>query len=96
MTLGPDENRFYREPLAAMRNPIRAPKLAQRILQADGRRYSVRLEVPFWTCIEMMAAGRQCRMNVLVASIAEASEGPNLSSALRVACIEYLLTGRNL
>jgi predicted DNA-binding ribbon-helix-helix protein len=63
----------------------------QRILQLDGRRYSLRLEHEFWAALEAIAAGRKLRLNRLVADIAaRRSADGNLSSGLRVFCLREL------
>ena len=72
----------------------------QRILQLDGRRYSLRLEHEFWSALEAIAERRRLRLNRLVAEIAahRPIEG-NLSSTLRVFCLgemERSATGRAL
>lgn len=66
----------------------------QRILQFDGRRYSLRLEPDFWSALEGIAARRRQRLNRLVAEIAmQRSCGANLSSALRVFCLAEVQRG---
>lgn len=60
----------------------------QRILQFDGRRYSLRLEPDFWRALEGIAAGRKLRLNRLVAEISrQRAPGTNLASTLRVFCL---------
>jgi predicted DNA-binding ribbon-helix-helix protein len=66
----------------------------QRILQFDGRRYSLRLEPDFWTALEAIAERRKQRLNRLVAEIAmQRAAGANLSSALRVFCLAEIQRG---
>jgi len=61
----------------------------QRIVQADGRRYSLRLEPEFWTALERAAKDRGVRLGRLVAGIAkEAAPGANLASRLRLFCLD--------
>jgi predicted DNA-binding ribbon-helix-helix protein len=72
----------------------------QRILQLDGKRYSLRLEHEFWAALETIASSRKLRLNHLIAEIAvhRSSEG-NLSSTLRVFCLgemERATAGRSL
>ncbi|MDE2229419.1 MAG: ribbon-helix-helix domain-containing protein [Alphaproteobacteria bacterium] len=62
----------------------------QRILQAAGRRYSLRLEAGYWQTLETIAARRRIRLNRLVAEIAAGAGGANLASHLRVFCLEEL------
>ncbi|HEY3916789.1 MAG TPA: ribbon-helix-helix domain-containing protein [Stellaceae bacterium] len=65
-----------------------APPWEQRILQLDGKRYSLRLEHEFWTALETIASRRKLRLNRLVAAIdAQRAAESNLSSALRVYCL---------
>jgi len=69
------------------------PELAspweQRILQLDGKRYSLRLEHEFWAALEAIASRRKLRLNRLVAEIASRRSGDtNLSSLLRVFCLD--------
>jgi predicted DNA-binding ribbon-helix-helix protein len=60
----------------------------QRILQLDGKRYSLRLEHEFWAALEAIASRRKLRLNRLVAEIASQRSGEtNLSSLLRVFCL---------
>jgi predicted DNA-binding ribbon-helix-helix protein len=60
----------------------------QRILQLDGKRYSLRLEHEFWAALEAIASRRKLRLNRLVAEIASYRSGDtNLSSLLRVFCL---------
>jgi predicted DNA-binding ribbon-helix-helix protein len=72
----------------------------QRILQLEGKRYSLRLEHEFWAALEAIASRRKLRLNHLVAEIAShrPSES-NLSSTLRVFCLaemERATAGRSL
>jgi predicted DNA-binding ribbon-helix-helix protein len=60
----------------------------QRILQLDGKRYSLRLEHEFWAALEAIASRRKLRLNHLVAEIAShRPSDTNLSSQLRVFCL---------
>lgn len=72
----------------------------QRILQLDGKRYSLRLEHEFWAALETIAARRKLRLNRLVAEIAaQRSVDANLTSILRVFCLgemERSAGGRSL
>ena len=63
----------------------------QRILQLDGKRYSLRLEHEFWAVLEQIAERRRLRLNRLVADIAnQCPAESNLSSTLRVFCLTEL------
>lgn len=68
--------------------PVAASLWEQRVLQLDGKRYSLRLECEFWSALEAIARRRKLRLNRLVAGIAS-SRPPesNLSSMLRVYCL---------
>lgn len=72
----------------------------QRILQLEGKRYSLRLEHEFWTALEAIASRRKLRLNRVVAEIAShRSDENNLSSLLRVFCLGEMgrgATGRAL
>jgi predicted DNA-binding ribbon-helix-helix protein len=58
-----------------------------RVVQFDGRRYSLNLERPFWLTLEELAAARRVRLNRLIAEIAGNMSEPNLASRIRVYCI---------
>ena len=63
----------------------------QRILQVDGRRFSLRLEACFWDALTDLATDAGTRVNRLVAEIdARRPPGSNLSSAIRAHCVEAL------
>jgi predicted DNA-binding ribbon-helix-helix protein len=72
----------------------------QRILQLQGKRYSLRLEHEFWAALEAIASRRKLRLNHLVAEIASHRPSENnLSSTLRVFCLaemERATAGRSL
>ncbi len=63
-------------------------RMRQRILQAGGRRYSLRLEGCYWETLAAIAARRGLRLNRLVAEIAARADGANLASHLHVFCLE--------
>jgi predicted DNA-binding ribbon-helix-helix protein len=68
--------------------PVAALPWEQRILQLDGKRYSLRLEHEFWSALEAIAARRKLRLNRLIAELASRQPvDANLSSALRVFCL---------
>ena len=79
----------HKEPALPVRGPSGvASPWEQRILQLDGRRYSLRLEHEFWAALEAIAARRKLRLNRLVAEVASHRSGDsNLSSLLRVFCL---------
>jgi len=80
------------DPGATIEAPALPPGAAaeQRILQVNGRRYSLRLEGCFWAALETIAQDRGQRLNRLVADVAAQAEGANLASSLRVFCVEEL------
>jgi predicted DNA-binding ribbon-helix-helix protein len=65
------------------------PSLRHRILQSDGRRYSLKLEPAFWTSLEAAAKRRNLRLSQLIRDIAlEPTVGSSLSARLRQFCLE--------
>jgi predicted DNA-binding ribbon-helix-helix protein len=63
-------------------------KPLQRILQADGRRYSLKLEPPFWDALELAARERSMKLGRLIAELAAGRrDDGNLASYLRVFCL---------
>lgn len=68
--------------------PGAAPAMRQRIIQHQGRRFSLKLEPEFWIWLEGLAAARHVRLNVLIAEIAgQLPKGANLASTLRQYCL---------
>ncbi len=69
--------------------PESAPEpMQQRVLQADGRRYSLKLEPEFWTALSTAAEARGVRSGRLVSDIASSMpRGANLASQIRVFCL---------
>lgn len=60
----------------------------QRILQADGRRYSLKLEPAFWSALAEAARERGVKLGRLVADLAaQGPRGANLASQLRLFCL---------
>jgi predicted DNA-binding ribbon-helix-helix protein len=64
--------------------------LHKRSLTIAGHRTSVALEREFWTLLDEMAAERGTTIASLIAELDQTREGPNLSSALRVAVLRWL------
>ncbi len=65
-------------------------RLVKRSVAIHGHRTSVSLEDAFWTRLQRMAAARGRSVSAVIAEIdAERTEG-NLSSAIRVAVLEFL------
>lgn len=58
-----------------------------RIVQHKGRRFALRLESIFWRQLGQAARRRGWRIGQLVAELAEAYDGPNLSSFVRGFCM---------
>lgn len=90
----PDSERGARRPgpAAALPSTIAVDlRPEHRIVQADGRRYSIKLEAGFWDALRSIAAGRRLRVNRLVALLAtEEMTVANLASRLRVFCLAEL------
>jgi predicted DNA-binding ribbon-helix-helix protein len=63
--------------------------LHKRSLSIAGHRTSLALEPEFWAALEAMAAVRGQSLPLLVQSIDEAREVPNLSSAVRLAVLAW-------
>ena len=67
-----------------------APRLQEpkpRIVQFNNRRYSIRLEPAFWQALERQAGRRGLGLGKYIGSLAEAFDGRNFSSYLRVLCM---------
>lgn len=58
-----------------------------RIVQHQGRRYSIRLEPVFWQALEALAEGQEVRLGRFVAERAAGYRGNNFASYLRVLCM---------
>lgn len=59
-----------------------------RIIQCDGRRYSIKLEAVFWDALAELATQRKERLNRLIARLAGERLGEdNLTARLRVYCL---------
>lgn len=70
-------------------NPSFLSPLRHRVLQAEGRRYSIKLEQAYWDILEGLARARNIRLARLIDEIARASKGKSsLSAALRLCCLE--------
>jgi len=85
----------HNEPALPVRGPSGvASPWEQRILQLDGKRYSLRLEHEFWAALEAIASRRKFRLNRLIAEVAaHRSRATNLSSLLRVFCLGEMERG---
>ena len=70
--------------------PFLSP-LRHRVLQVDGRRYSVRLEESYWAVLEELAGRRGLRLARIIDEVAAAARGEaSLASALRLRCLGAL------
>src|SRR5215468_3695338 len=81
----------------ATRRPITIANLSadlsleHRIVQAHGKRFSIKLESCFWRGLHDASADRQVRLNHLVAAVAaQTAPSMNLASRLRVFCLANL------
>lgn len=63
--------------------------MQKRSLSIAGHRTSVALEPEFWAGLEALATERALALPDLVREIDESRDNPNLSSALRVAVLEF-------
>jgi predicted DNA-binding ribbon-helix-helix protein len=61
----------------------------KRSLSIAGHRTSIALEPEFWAGLEAMAAARNLPLAALIREIDEGRGAPNLSSAVRVAVLEW-------
>ncbi|MER8727272.1 ribbon-helix-helix domain-containing protein [Mesorhizobium sp. M1027] len=62
-----------------------------RVVARGGIRRGIRLEKAFWISLKQMAESRKCTIGMLIEEIAEsATNTGNLTSAIRVACINRL------
>lgn len=62
--------------------------MKKRSLTIAGHHTSIALEPEFWAALEALAAKRELRLVALIEEIDREREGPNLSSALRVAVLK--------
>ena len=62
--------------------------MRHRIIQHDGRRYSLKLDDLSWQALEAVARADKIRLNQLVARVAEQNGDSNLTAALRQLCLE--------
>ena len=66
-----------------MKMSISAPPRPRNV-RIHGRRTSMRLEAPFWTALEEIAATLEMPIETLCERIADSAHRGNLSSAIRV------------
>ena len=65
--------------------------MQKRSLTIAGHRTSIALEPEFWAAMEAIADRRGLRLTALIEDIDRTRQGPNLSSALRVAVLQEML-----
>ena len=63
--------------------------MQKRSLTIAGHRTSIALEPEFWDAVEALAVARDLPLAALIREIDENREAPNLSSAVRVAVLEW-------
>ena len=63
--------------------------MLKRSLTIAGHRTSIALEPEFWDAVEALAVARALPLAALIREIDENREAPNLSSAVRVAVLEW-------
>ena len=61
--------------------------MQKRSLTIAGHRTSIALEPEFWAGLEALAAKRGVRLTALIEELDRGRDGPNLSSALRLAVL---------
>ena len=74
---------------------ILSSKVVKRSVTIAGHTTSVSLEEPFWQILRTIAAQQNRAINDLVTEIDE-RRGTNLSSALRLYVLDYLMQQRSL
>lgn len=70
--------------------------MIKRSLTIAGHRTSLALEAQFWAGLEAMAGARHVALAELIRDIDETRDNPNLSSAVRIAVLEWYRTGGHL
>ena len=63
--------------------------MQKRSLSIAGHRTSIALEPEFWAGLEALADARALPLTALIREIDETRDGPNLSSSLRIAVLEF-------
>ena len=63
--------------------------MQKRSLSIAGHRTSIALEPEFWAGLEAIAAAQHLSISALIRQIDEGRQGPNLSSALRLAVLAW-------
>lgn len=65
--------------------------MRKRSLTISGHRTSIALEDQFWSVLDDMARERAISLPQLIAEIDEIRDQPNLSSAIRIAVLDWAL-----
>ena len=65
--------------------------MRHRIIQFEGKRFSVKLDDGVWRSLEDLAADAGLRLNQLVAQVARDADGAGVTAALRRFCLEQAL-----
>jgi predicted DNA-binding ribbon-helix-helix protein len=68
--------------------------LQKRSITLAGHKTSLALEPEFWSALEDMARERSLPLAALISQLDAGREGDNLSSAVRVALLEWARAGR--
>ena len=63
--------------------------MQKRSLSIAGHRTSIALEPEFWAGLEALAEARALPLTALIREIDETRDGPNLSSSLRIAVLQF-------
>ena len=68
------------------------PKIIKRSLKIAGHSTSISLEEPFWRLLRRVAEERNLGLAALVETIDRERQGSNLSSAVRVHLLEWMMS----
>lgn len=68
------------------------PRIIKRSLKIAGHSTSISLEEPFWRLLRHVAEARSLGIAALVEAIDRERQGSNLSSAVRVHLLEWLMS----
>lgn len=67
--------------------------MEKRSLTIAGHRTSIALEPEFWAALDHICAARGLSLAAQIKAIDETRTAPNLSSAVRIAVLDYFRTG---
>jgi len=65
----------------------------KRSLTIAGHRTSIALEAEFWSGLEALAAAEHLHLTELIRRLDQTRGGPNLTSALRIAVLDFYRSG---